>query len=61
MLHPRILRVLEDKLARNPTHIFNNLHEYLQELYLKTGNQQTSLQFTKKEAGKNLETTDTLV
>ena len=24
MLHPRILRALEDKLARPPTHIFNN-------------------------------------
>ena len=24
MLHPRILRVLEDKLARSLAHIFNN-------------------------------------
>ena len=38
MLHPRILRALEDKLARL-TPIFNNAVE--QELYLKTGNQQT--------------------
>ena len=27
MLHPRILRALEDKLARPLTHIFNNSEE----------------------------------
>ena len=39
MLHSRILRALEDKLARPLTH----------------------MQFTRKEARKNLETTDQLV
>ena len=61
MLHPRILRALEDKLklARPLTHIFNNSAEA--GIYMKTGNEQTRLLFTRNEAGKNLETTDQLV
>ena len=59
MLHPWILHALEDKLARPLTHIFNNSVET--GIIPKTGNQQTRLQFTRKEAGKNLETADPLV
>ena len=59
MLHPRILHALEDKLARPLTHIFNNSVET--GIIPEDGNQQTLLQFTKNEAGKNLETTDPLV
>ena len=39
VIHPRILRVLEDKLARPLMHIFNNSIET--ELHLNTGNQPT--------------------
>ena len=58
MLHPRILRALEDKLARPLTHIFNNSVEtgIIPEDW-KTANVTA---IPKMEAGKNLETTDPL-
>ena len=58
MLHPRILRALEDKLARPLTHIFNNSVEtgiIPEDWKLANGPQ-----FTRKEAGKKVETTDPL-
>ena len=59
MLHPRILRALEDKLARRLTHIFNNSAEtgIIPEDW-KSAN--LTAIYKKNEAGKNLETTDPL-
>ena len=50
MLHPRILRELEDKLSRPLTHIFNNSVET--ELYLKTGNQQANVTLIHKKRSR---------
>ena len=60
LLHPRILRALEDKLARPLTHIFNNSVEtgIIPENW-KSANV-TAIR-KKREACKNLETTDPLV
>ena len=54
MLHSRILRALEDKVAGPLTHIFNNSVETE---IIPEDCKSANVQFTRKEAGKNLETT----
>ena len=58
MLHSRIRRSFEDKLGGPLTHINNSVETAI---IPEDWKQQTLLQFTRKEAGKNLETPDTLV
>ena len=59
MLQPRILRALEDKLARPLTHIFNNSVET--GIIPEDGKSANVTTIHKKKACNNLESTDPLV
>ena len=59
MIHPRILHTFEDKLARPLTHIFNNSVETV--IIPEDWKSANVTAFTRKETGKNLETTNPLV
>ena len=59
LLHPRVLRTLEDMLCGSLNHIFNKSAET--GIILQIRSLPMSLQFTKRVTGRNLETTDQLV